>query len=417
MTSPHRSATGALFIVLGMLAAPSPAAAPLTSFAERNGCRVLGSPDSIARLREIAGQGSVAWDGRCRDGYIDGPGGLLHQGSVVENGRTRRYAFLLSGTAENGRRVGTWRRETFNMFEDSNRYWTSLATITYVDGISRGSPRLLPVRSNADFTAAFQRYLAGVDRELATRKPADEARDPAPAASAAPAPPPSAGRPLPAAAVPTTPTPAAPTPAAPTPVAPTPVAPTPVAPTPAAAAPVAPAGRSADGAPAAPAAAGGFQGSGLRVDPAPPPPRLGGLGPARSAPTPAGQQVLEQTGACYLDQINDRIIGAEAIHAAAAEPLRISGWAADPRRPDIPDKAWLRVYDRGGGPGLLLDMPRNVDRPDVARALGDAIYARAGFAVDIAPGRLAAGDYTVAIVQQLGADLAVCTRTARLILR
>lgn len=129
------------------------------------------------------------------------------------------------------------------------------------------------------------------------------------------------------------------------------------------------------------------------------------------------QKILEQTGACYVDEINDVIVGADPIIASSAEPLRISGWAADPRGPRIPVQAWVRLYDRGTGPGLLIEMPRNIERPDVAKALGDPAYAKAGFRLALAAGRVAPGEYTVAIVQQLGSELAVCTAVGRLSLR
>lgn len=129
------------------------------------------------------------------------------------------------------------------------------------------------------------------------------------------------------------------------------------------------------------------------------------------------QQILEQTGACFVDEINDTIVGTEPIVASAANPLRISGWAADPRGPRIPEQAWIRLYDRSGGPGLLIDMPRNTERPDVAKALGDPAYAKAGFRLAVSSGQLAPGEYTVAIVQQLGGELAVCTAVGRLSLR
>ena len=120
---------------------------------------------------------------------------------------------------------------------------------------------------------------------------------------------------------------------------------------------------------------------------------------------------------CFVDEINGTVVGADAIVASAAQTLRIAGWAADPLQPRIPEQAWVRLYDRGGGPGLLLVMPRNTDRPDVARALGHPAYARAGFTLSLEPGQLAPGEYTVAIVQQFGADLAVCAITGRLSLR
>jgi hypothetical protein len=399
--------------------AHAPATVALSEFADSAGCRLRGSAESIARLREIAAEGSVTWVGRCAGGYIDGPGVLRHEGLTRTNDRARRYVFYLTGTAKAGVRAGTWWRETFNMFEDSSRYWTSRATITYVDGIAKGSPKLREVRSNADFTPAFRTFLAATDRRLAAAQ-----EKPAPAPVAPPAATPAQPAPAATAAMGAVPAPPAERPDAAQPAAPaadnaplrrppgTEPGPAPGLPI-AAARPALAAAAASPKAPAAPAAsaqrvnppASAFQGSGLRP--------LEGTGtPLAAAPT--RQEIVEQNAACFVDEINGRIIRQESIVAFAGQPLKISGWAADPRQPRIPELAWLRIFDRGGGPGLLLDLPRNVNRPDVASALGNALYARAGFEVNIEAGRLAPGEYTVAIVQQLDGMMAVCTATGRL---
>lgn len=394
-----------LFVALGSFLAFSShatAAIALQEFTETGGCRVRGSPESIARLKEIAAEGSVTWDGKCVGGYIDGPGVLRHQGISRTNDRMRRYAFYISGSAKAGVRTGTWSRETFNMFEDSSKYWTSLANITYVDGIAKGSPKLRDVRSNAEFSAPFRAFLAETDRRLANvrEKPvpaaeaSDIARTAAPATATTPDAPPLARAPAvkpdaPAAAL-----------------APPTTQPRSDTPTPASAAVLSP------GRPGAPPPATGrysagtaFQGSGLRPLDSPGSPL---------AAAPQRQEVLEQSTACSVDEINGTVVRPEPIVASAGQLLKISGWAADPRQPRIPEQAWIRLFDRGGGPGLLLEIPRNTNRPDVATALGNAIYARAGFVVSIEPGRLTPGEYTVAIVQQLGGIMAVCTAVGRL---
>ena len=342
---------------------------------------------------------------------------LRHEGLTRTNDRARRYVFYLTGTAKAGVRTGTWWRETFNMFEDSSRYWTSRASITYVDGIAKGSPKLREVRSNADFTPAFRAFLAATDRRLAA---AQEKAAPAPPAAAPAQPAPAAPAIAAKGAASATPVerPDAVKPEAPAaenapPRMPPGAEPGPAPGLPAAARPAPAAATAPPKGPAAPAASAprgnpppsAFQGSGLRP--------LEGAGTPLAA-APARQEVIEQNAACFVDEINGRIIRQESIVAFAGQPLKISGWAADPRQPRIPELAWLRIFDRGGGPGLLLDLPRNVNRPDVASALGNALYARAGFEVNIEAGRLAPGEYTVAIVQQLDGMMAVCTATGRL---
>jgi hypothetical protein len=397
-------------VVLGcLLALPmhAQAAVALHEFAEAGGCRVRGSPESIARLKEIAAEGSVTWVGKCTGRYIDGAGVLRHQGVTKTNERARRYVFYFSGSAKAGVRIGIWSRETFNMFEDSSRYWTSLATITYVDGIAKGSPKLREVRGNADFSAPFRAFLAETDKRLANGQekpaPAPEASAPArtaqaPAQQASPFVPAAPQAEPPAAVMP-----------APPAVALAPPAPPPRGEPPAAAsaaATIAPARPAAPPSSSSRQPAGSaFQGSGLRPLDSP---------GTRLAAAPQQQEVLEQNTACSVDEINGTVVRPEPIVVSVGQLLRISGWAADPRQPRIPEQAWIRVFDRGGGPGLLLDLPRNTNRPDVAGFLGNALYARAGFVVTIEPGRLAPGEYTVAIVQQLGGIMAVCTATGRL---
>lgn len=370
---------------------------PLLEFTESGGCRLRGSTASVARQKEIAAQGSVTWEGRCVGGYIDGPGILRHQGVTLENGRSRRYAFHLAGVARAGLRTGTWRRESFNMFDDGGKYWTSLATINYVDGVAKGPAKVRPARDNDEFSPSFRKFLAGIDRELAARNESRQSDDRA----AAPVPAPPAPAQVPAA--PPSPAPVPP-PAASPPASP-PAEPRLVLTRPRLQEP--PAGGTA--------AVPDSHGSGLKLL-ATPGTRL----PAPAPPISPQQQILEQRGACAIDQINGRTVGEEAILAEASQPLRVAGWAADPNKPraaeapNIPERAWIRFYDRNGGPGLLVEMPRNAERPDVARALGHAGYAKAGFRITVEPGRLRPGEYSVSIVQGFGADLAICSSIGRL---
>ena len=129
------------------------------------------------------------------------------------------------------------------------------------------------------------------------------------------------------------------------------------------------------------------------------------------------RRMIVQTRACAVDTINEASARDQPIAVSQAKALRIAGWAADPHAARIPEKAWIRLYGSSGGPGLLIDLPRNTERLDVARSLGDPAYARAGFRVELAPGRLPTGDYTVAIIQQLGEELAVCQAMAKLRIR
>ena len=419
-----------------LLASPTVAIAAgierLQVFTEAGGCKLLGSPTSVARQKEIAARGLVAWDGGCVGGYIDGPGTLRHQGTDVANDRARRFAFYLTGVAHAGLRTGEWLRESYNMFEESPKYWTSIATLNYVDGVAKGTAKFRTVRGNADFSPPFRQLLAAQDRELAAASasaPASERASAPPAATAAPtAPAPATASPSTASAA-TPPVAAAPAPAAPSPPLAPPSAPSPAKPSAAAAsvaAPTVPAPSVAEpprslatlslSRPTSPG--NDARDTSLKLLAAP-----GTQLPAPAPPALPQQRILEQRGACAVESINGHVVGEYVIDAAASQPLFVAGWAADPQKlhspepPHIPEAAWIRFYDRGGGPGLLLEMPRNAARPDVARALGHPAYARAGFRVAVDVGRLKAGDYTVSIVQRFGADLAICGAIGRLSLR
>jgi hypothetical protein len=438
------------------------AAESMTIFAESGGCKVRSSETSAQRMREVASQGSVTWDGKCRNGFIDGAGVLRHQGEVVENGRTRRYAFYLTGTARDGVRAGQWKRETFNMFADSMRYWTSLATIQYADGISRGAPKLLEVRSNADFSPAFREFLATVDRELALRERpagsnstigrvdgsqgvamapeiglrAESELSPSPAQrpAAAAAAPPVASAP----AAPSAPA-AANTPFLTTAPAVVPLPPAQIKPAPAATVPgPAPAVATTRPAPPvetaaarpAPPAAEPFRP--IAAEPAPErnmqaysgglKPRIAGIGLSpwetpRPAPPPPPPRVLEQLAGCSLDTVNGNAVGQEPLRFPKGSTLRVAGWAADPRFNNVPPQAWLHMSSTQVTDSITIDILRNVERPDVAKALGAQVYAKSGFDLPLEARKLPAGDYTVSIIQVVAGEVLVCKSMARVSLR
>ena len=354
----------------------------LLEFTESGGCKLRGSMSSVARLKEIAAQGKVAWQGACVGGFVDGPGVLWHEGSIAEGGRNRRFAFLLSGTARTGLRSGAWTRESFNMFGDSSRYWTSIASINYVNGAAKGPAIFLEVRERNDFSPRFREFLATVDAEIASAR----------------------GNPAPGNVRGAAPADASQAPQAANPASTTQAAMSPPAPTPA----------------AAPRISIGPELRESHLQPLAEPGRP--LPPPAPPPMPQ-QQLLQQLGACNIEQINGELVREYSVEIPASQAVQVTGWATDPHKsrnaepPRIPEEAWLRFYDRGGGPGLLVNMARNSERPDVARALGHPAHAKAGFRVTVEPGQLQPGEYSVAIVQRIGSNLAVCSSTARLRLK
>src|SRR3990172_9781192 len=116
----------AMVIVLGTFVTLTAfAQTKLSAFVEANGCKLLAAEAAVKRMKEIASQGSVTWDGNCKSGLIDGRGVLRQEGTVIIGGKTKKYAYFLSGIAKNGIRSGSWRRETFDRFVDSPRFYTS----------------------------------------------------------------------------------------------------------------------------------------------------------------------------------------------------------------------------------------------------------------------------------------------------
>ena len=159
-----------LFYALAAL--PVLGASNLVTFVEGKGCKLLGSEAAVARLQEIAAQGSVVWQGRCKGGFIDGKGVLREEGSVSVDGKTRKYAYFLSGVARKGLRQGRWTRETYERFADSAKFFTSAATVSFTAGVAKGRPKLTPIRSIDQLTPAFRQFVIDARRDAA---PANEA--------------------------------------------------------------------------------------------------------------------------------------------------------------------------------------------------------------------------------------------------
>jgi hypothetical protein len=155
-----------------LAALPVLGASNLVTFVEGKGCKLLGSEAAVARLQEIAVQGSVVWQGRCKGGFIDGKGLLREEGSVIVDGKTRKYAYFLSGVARKGLRQGRWTRETYERFADSTKFFTSAATVSFTAGVAKGRPKLTPIRNLDQLTPAFRQFVIEARREAA---PANEA--------------------------------------------------------------------------------------------------------------------------------------------------------------------------------------------------------------------------------------------------
>jgi hypothetical protein len=146
-------------------------------------------------LHEIAAAGTVRWEGQCQGGLIEGKGVLREEGSVAEGDKKRQFAYFFSGTAHKGLREGVWRRETFERFADSPRFYTSAAVVEFTHGAVTGKLHLLTITRLDQLSPAFRRFVIEAQRDA---KPANEAlvyapssapsgESPQPAPAAAPA--------------------------------------------------------------------------------------------------------------------------------------------------------------------------------------------------------------------------------------
>ena len=149
------------------------AAAPkLVAFVEANGCKILGDASTVKRLQEIAAQGTVAWDGQCKRGLIEGKGVLRQEGTLTVDGKIKNYVYFLSGSARKGQRQGPWRRETFDRFAGSPKFYTSAAAVKFYAGVARGKPRLVVIKDLAQLSPAFRQFVIDAQKEAEPANPA-----------------------------------------------------------------------------------------------------------------------------------------------------------------------------------------------------------------------------------------------------
>ncbi|MFN0160800.1 MAG: hypothetical protein ACKVQQ_06190 [Burkholderiales bacterium] len=118
-----------------------------------------------------------------------------------------------------------------------------------------------------------------------------------------------------------------------------------------------------------------------------------------------------------IDTVNGNEAGKGVTTASRRADMVVSGWAVDPRDESIPGKAWIQMSAVDSAMhGVIAELKRNLPRPDVAAAFKNPSFVGAGFRLPIAVSALPAGDYIIAIVQQVGADVLVCQATVRVML-
>ena len=166
----------------------APAAPKLATFVEANDCKLLGDESAVKRLKEIAAQGNVIWNGSCKRGLIEGKGVLREEGTLTVDGKAKKYAYFLTGVARKGLREGRWRRETFERFAGSPKFYTSAATVNFSGGTARGKPRLLVIKRLDQLSPPFRQFVIDAQQDGEPANAALRYSRPAPAPAVVPAP-------------------------------------------------------------------------------------------------------------------------------------------------------------------------------------------------------------------------------------
>jgi hypothetical protein len=125
----------------------------------------------------------------------------------------------------------------------------------------------------------------------------------------------------------------------------------------------------------------------------------------RPLPADAGARLLARTTSdCSLDRTSGRD-GRDGARLARARGVLFGGWIADRGRASAPDS--LSVVLRGTA-DYIVDGSNGAVRPDVAAALGNADFERAGFNLGADLDQVAPGDYRVHLVAHYGDASTAC---------
>ncbi len=428
---------------------PAEAKAGLVVFTDSRGCKLWSSESAAKRMKEIASQGAVTWQGICKKGFISGPGVLREEGQSVIDGRTKKFAQFLSGTANKGVRIGQWKRESFEKFSDSPKFTSGIATLEFVHGSALGAPKPVAVTSWSQYSVNFStRILTPALKEQSLAAPARETRS---SEVLADSPPSKRVEPV---ASPETP---APSPAAPPmaqqqpaslavpPVTPPPVKPAESAPVamvatdPAAAPAKAPASESATSsgfslASALKSALASVLGQAPAPTPAPAaktmpakpvPAVVAAKPPAASVAAPAASQAREVPvklaaeipsfvegqsftfgSGCYMDTLDGQLWEDQVLAVKDKKSIRIHGWAVDDESKQLSEATYLRLENSSGRRFYAPTIPE--DRPDVAKYLGEGGLVKSGYRALVSAENLPAGEYEAMILMNVGGRNLLC---------
>lgn len=403
----------------------------LVEFVDSKGCRLFAAESAVRRMREIDAVGSVTWDGKCQGGLASGPGVLRQEGMSVEGGRSKRFAYYFSGTAQKGMRTGPWTRETYDRFVDSPKSWTSLARMEFVQGIAKGAPKPIPVEGRNQHTEAFRARVLEPDskRDLPAEPSASTppslivadslSSKPATAQVQTPVPAPLPAPVVAASAVPVLlpALPVAPPAQAPA-LRPARVVEAPP-PTASAAAPVAAPLPAPVSAPAPELVPGKALTAKLAIAP------VAALAPAAKAvapvpgpvkhvvarltpelPTSIAEQSFAFGTGCYMDTLDDRIWEREVLSVKDRKAVKIHGWAVDDEEKRVAEATYVRLEGSTGKRYYAATTPEN--RPDVAKFLGNGGLLRSGYRALFSAENVPAGEYEVMIVMSSGGRNILC---------
>jgi hypothetical protein len=403
----------------------------LVEFVESSGCKLLASESAVRRMREIDTVGSVTWDGNCVGGLISGAGVLRQEGMFAEGNRNKRFAYYLSGIAQRGIRTGRWTRETFDRFVDSPQAWTSLARVEFVNGVSTGAPRPVPVGGTDQHSNSFRsRILDPESKRAQLGETADAlpsltiadtlSRMPEPAASALAssgaatiAPATGAARSAsPLSAFSGTP-PSVPSPTT-KPTEAASAASVPATPTDVAVAAPAPFTIPATTRPAKPSPATVAATASVASAVPPPVSNVREVAVMVATEMPAsmvGQPFAFGTG-CYTDTLDGEIWSREVLTAKDRKSMRIVGWGVDDEEKKLSEATYLRLENSNGQRFYVATIPEN--RPDVAKYLGLPDLIKSGYWALVSAEGMPPGDYEVAILMNSIGRNVLCSNGRKL---
>jgi hypothetical protein len=114
---------------------------------------------------------------------------------------------------------------------------------------------------------------------------------------------------------------------------------------------------------------------------------------------------------CAIDRLNAQKANAQTISVEAGGDLRFKGWVSDPAK-RVPAQFTIVL----AGPATYgVSAVAGIRRPDVARSLKAKDLANSGFDVLAALGPVAAGEYAVSIVEDVGGKTALCATSTRVV--